>query len=328
MFKRWGVNARDADGWTELHFAAAKGDFDTANRLIAEGAQVNARDIDGETPLHCTAYHGHADIADLLLLHHAHVNAHNDVGETPLNIAVHEGQQEVADVLRQWGGREEETSFDEPRPARVPPLERYDLADTTTNRRPVRRAAMILLIIMIVAAVVAPIIAVFSNDSSDSSTAVAGNPCELQFREVLDVYAPGTAKYDSTPVTEINADNHDALKDSEIVLLFAPVAESPPQKLRLGPTRLTGDIIQDANAQVDRKNGGYSVNFTLNAEAADAFAQLTTELGGRQLAIVLDYEIQSAPRIDSTITNGSGQITGAFNAEQAKDLARALRAVK
>src|SRR5262249_52178207 len=46
---------------------------------------------------------------------------------------------------------------------------------------------------------------------------------------------------------------------------------------------------------------------------------------GRQLAIVLDNYVESAPQIREPITGGRGQITGRFTVEEAQDLANVLR---
>jgi preprotein translocase subunit SecD len=67
------------------------------------------------------------------------------------------------------------------------------------------------------------------------------------------------------------------------------------------------------------------VNFRFNIRGAQRFGQATTENLGRQLAIVLDNEVISAPTIQSPITGGSGQISGSFTVEQVNNLAVLLR---
>ncbi len=164
----------------------------------------------------------------------------------------------------------------------------------------------------------------------DRLISVIGSTAQLQFRKVEQVINPGTAEYDSTPITDTNLTDQQALenlKNSEIVLEFSPngSTSSQPEKIKLGPTLLTGDIIKDATAQVDQKNGGYEISFTLTDVAAPQFEQVTQSLIGQQLAIVLDYKVESAPRVDSAISGGSGVITGTFTQQQAKDLALVLK---
>jgi len=87
---------------------------------------------------------------------------------------------------------------------------------------------------------------------------------------------------------------------------------------------LTGSIL--VSAQVDVGEMGLPVvSFRLNREGAKAFGRLTGANVGRRLAIVLDGKVQSAPTIQSRITD-SGQITGRFTREEAHDLAIVLRA--
>jgi preprotein translocase subunit SecD len=68
-----------------------------------------------------------------------------------------------------------------------------------------------------------------------------------------------------------------------------------------------------------------SVNFTLKPEATSKFRRSTGENVGRQLAIVLDGQVMSAPTIEEAIPSGSGRITGVGTSEEALDLALVLR---
>jgi SecD/SecF fusion protein len=85
------------------------------------------------------------------------------------------------------------------------------------------------------------------------------------------------------------------------------------------------DLI-DAQPSTDSRTGEWIVNFRFNVRGAQRFGQATTENIGRQLAIVLDNEVISAPTIQSAITGGSGQISGRFTAQQVTDLSVLLRA--
>jgi SecD/SecF fusion protein len=64
--------------------------------------------------------------------------------------------------------------------------------------------------------------------------------------------------------------------------------------------------------------------FTFDADGAVAFGKATRENIGRQLAIVLDGELYSAPNIKSPIEGGRGSITGDFTDKEAFDLAAIL----
>jgi len=86
-----------------------------------------------------------------------------------------------------------------------------------------------------------------------------------------------------------------------------------------------GGDLTDAQAAFDPQTNQPIVNFRFNIRGAQRFGQATTENLGRQLAIVLDNEVISAPTIQSPITGGSGQISGSFTVEQVNNLAVLLR---
>ncbi len=87
---------------------------------------------------------------------------------------------------------------------------------------------------------------------------------------------------------------------------------------------VTGDFLTDARVQFDRQNRP-TVGFTFNADGGRIFGELTAQSIGKQLAIVLDDRVYSAPVIRSQITM-HGQIEGRFTPEEAADLAVVLRA--
>ncbi len=93
---------------------------------------------------------------------------------------------------------------------------------------------------------------------------------------------------------------------------------------------LLGRTLTDA--QVVLSGGGNTlsagqpqVNLELNSEGAKTFARLTGMNIGRQLAIVLDGKVASAPNINSKIPNGRAVIEGQFTMDEAQQLALVLR---
>ena len=91
------------------------------------------------------------------------------------------------------------------------------------------------------------------------------------------------------------------------------------------PAVITGDQLRSADAVEARAGGsGYEINFTLKPAAAEKFGQWTAANVNAYMAIVLNDRVQSAPFIKSQITD-SGQITGRFTEQSAKDLALTLR---
>lgn len=72
--------------------------------------------------------------------------------------------------------------------------------------------------------------------------------------------------------------------------------------------------------------GSYAVNVTLDGAGADLFSQVTRELAPThgQIAIVLDGVVNSAPAVQSAITDGNVSITGNFTLDEAKALKTVL----
>lgn len=86
---------------------------------------------------------------------------------------------------------------------------------------------------------------------------------------------------------------------------------------------VTGRDLTGATQGLD-DNGRPDVNFTLSRDGAARFGPVTGQNVGKELAIVLDGQVISAPRIDNQITD-SGRIQGSFTPQQAADLALVLR---
>jgi preprotein translocase subunit SecD len=91
-------------------------------------------------------------------------------------------------------------------------------------------------------------------------------------------------------------------------------------------TVLTGDLLSDAQVRIDNRFNEPYVSIDFNALGAKRFDQITAANVGKRLAIILDDTVYSAPVIRERISGGSAQISGAFNEQEATDLAIVLRA--
>ncbi|MDG1850295.1 MAG: protein translocase subunit SecDF [Flavobacteriales bacterium] len=91
--------------------------------------------------------------------------------------------------------------------------------------------------------------------------------------------------------------------------------------------QLSGDVIVDANSQID-PTGLVNVSMRMNAEGAKKWKKLTENNIGRQVAIVLDGYVYSFPTVNDVIPNGSSSISGNFTVEEAEDLSNILKAGK
>jgi preprotein translocase subunit SecD len=86
---------------------------------------------------------------------------------------------------------------------------------------------------------------------------------------------------------------------------------------------VTGRDLRTARPTLDENNRP-AVSFSLNQEGARKFGAFTQANIGRQLGIVLDNRVQSAPVIQSRIDD-EGRITGNFTNQEAQDLSLKLR---
>lgn len=95
-------------------------------------------------------------------------------------------------------------------------------------------------------------------------------------------------------------------------------------------TGLTGRYFKRAEPMLPQasQGGGFTsspyLNITFNDEGAELFAEITRNNVGKQLAIFLDGNMLSAPRINEPITGGNAVITGNFTSDEVKNLARNL----
>ena len=88
---------------------------------------------------------------------------------------------------------------------------------------------------------------------------------------------------------------------------------------------LNGENLLDAQPQMNNQTNETVVSFTLDRVGAKRFGKATSTGIGKQLAIVLDGKIISAPVIRDTIASGNGQISGNFTFQSATDFALLLR---
>jgi preprotein translocase subunit SecD len=152
-----------------------------------------------------------------------------------------------------------------------------------------------------------------------------GKTARLEFREVKATIAPGTPEYQETEITTEEEPR------GEVVY---PAADTPegqdPLLFRMGRILLTGEALSEARAQfldplsAGTAEPGWRVPFEIEGEAAERFGEITEGLINRQMAIVLDEQVESAPVVNQAITR-QGEITGDFTESEARDLALVLQ---
>lgn len=95
-----------------------------------------------------------------------------------------------------------------------------------------------------------------------------------------------------------------------------------------GETVITGSDIKTASAQTgqdDMGNKEYSVELVLNDEGTTKFAEATAANIGKQISIIYDDDVISAPTVQAEIDGGTAYITGNFTYEEAENLASTIR---
>ncbi|MGI8434971.1 MAG: protein translocase subunit SecD [Nocardioidaceae bacterium] len=107
--------------------------------------------------------------------------------------------------------------------------------------------------------------------------------------------------------------------------------DSDGNRYLLGPVMVDGTDVSGASYGIPSSGVNYVVNVDFNGTGTREFGDVTSKIAGtgRQLAIVLDQEVISAPQNQSPITGGSAEISGStanpFTETQAKNLANSLK---
>jgi preprotein translocase subunit SecD len=89
---------------------------------------------------------------------------------------------------------------------------------------------------------------------------------------------------------------------------------------------LTGGVVTNARATPSPSSGAPVVEMTMNSEGARDWSRITGANVGKRIAIVLDNAVYSAPVVRGKIPNGSSEIEGMANMDEANVLAIVLRA--
>jgi preprotein translocase subunit SecD len=180
---------------------------------------------------------------------------------------------------------------------------------------------------------------------ADRALQIVGQTAELRFRPVLGELPPESPTTTTTTTSSTAPPAPDAtttttappppdqvsttpadqdLPENPVVL---PLMEDGKvvRRLSLGPAELTGKAVSTARATFAQQGGQWAVDFEMTGEGAEQFDQLAARNLNKQVAIVLDGVVQSAPVIQQAEFNGKGQISGDFTEREAKDLALVLR---
>lgn len=124
--------------------------------------------------------------------------------------------------------------------------------------------------------------------------------------------------------------------DARIMISSSPIPSNPDlyevyaMKARLDGTGalLEGDVISSASQSFNTTNGAPEVTMSMKSDGAKAWRRITSENKGRFIAITLDNQVYSAPRVNEEIPNGRSVISGNFDIKEAQVLANILEVGK
>lgn len=183
--------------------------------------------------------------------------------------------------------------------------------------------------------------------------ALIGQTAQLEFRPVLCVAPPYSPPKGKAPTPGLppacNAPTSSSSSQAGVDSALASVPNTPqalnkphntvllPEynssnqvvaRYEMGPAQANGTIIKTSNASVDN-TGQWLVQFNTTSAGSAKWDQIAKQNFHKQLAIVLDNEVKSAPSIQPnqqsfTSFGGQGQITGGFTQQSAHDLALVL----
>ncbi len=166
-----------------------------------------------------------------------------------------------------------------------------------------------------------------------------GQTAELTFRPVVSIFDSSDPNQLAAVQQLVQGDAQDSdSSESEPLPTLSEVLTPPDQDeasesvvllgsegqtgFVLSPAALTGEVIEEAAATFQ---GQWIVNVSFNDEGALLFDQMAVANYQKQVAIVLDGVVESAPTINAMEFDGQAVISGSFDEEEAKNLALVLR---
>ena len=177
-------------------------------------------------------------------------------------------------------------------------------------------------------------------DDPEMALSLIGKTAQLEFRQVEKSTSqlPPRAErknYDSDEEYNAAVERWNAFKAQQDQLLEDMKAQQTDGHLiagdeegaiyELGQLYMTGDRLRNAQTAYDQL-GRSVVSIEFDSEGSELFYNATKDNVGRQIAMVLDGVVISAPRVNEPISGGRAQISGNFSSDEARNLAIMLRA--
>lgn len=161
-------------------------------------------------------------------------------------------------------------------------------------------------------------------DGSKAHLASANHPSQLPAcSSAYTITASNAQDVGDDPSFAAYPSTKNDVKDSEVLLPGAPGTDAAGFRFVLAKAPLTGKIVKNAVAQ-QLTSGEWVVNYNLTSTGSPEWNDLASANYHKIVAIELDGEVYSAPRIDAKNFDGSGEISGGLTETTAKNLAQAI----
>lgn len=93
-----------------------------------------------------------------------------------------------------------------------------------------------------------------------------------------------------------------------------------------GNVLLEGSHVKSSNPAYNNETGEYIVQLSFDEVGSKAFEEATEKMAGKQMAILMDDTVISAPLVKNKISGGECMIDGMKNSQEAKDLSDKINA--
>jgi preprotein translocase subunit SecD len=161
---------------------------------------------------------------------------------------------------------------------------------------------------------------------------VIGKTAVLEFYDVNQFGDPFTSEADALKAAGVSSTAQ--LPGDKTIIFWAQDKGNVADQWFLVATEpvLTGSALTSATQGYDTNNQP-KVDMTFNDDGAATFSEVTKKMAEtgqvtgtyQRLAIVLDNEVESAPRVEQQIDGGRAEITGKFTLDEARNLALVLQ---
>ena len=173
-------------------------------------------------------------------------------------------------------------------------------------------------------------------DNPEQALETIGKTAVLEFHEVSTFGAPYASEAEALKAAGVSTRQElSALDGYHSVIHWGPSGGNSTDQWFLVTTapKLTGATLKQADLGYEQNSNKPKVDMQFNDEGATLFAELTKKLADQGavtgtdqlLAIVLDDEVESAPRVLEEISGGRAEITGKFSLDEARGLVLVLQ---